>query len=94
MDIKRIKRIPSHSGHARFIAATSDEPVGYIPRQQIPSPYAYSPVHTIWQWRGKNVFVVETSHRQYDVFEVPPTLTIEADEEIAVERYIGSLEAK
>lgn len=40
MTIQRIKRIPSHSGHARFIAEISEEPVGYIQRQQqIPSPY-------------------------------------------------------
>jgi hypothetical protein len=69
--IKRIKRINSHAGHARFLMAchmTSKR----IPRQDIPSPYAYSPDHTLFiDGKGRDVFIVETAHKQYDVFLSP-----------------------
>lgn len=69
--MERIKRITSHAGHARFLAEV-DFGVGRIPRQQdIPSPYASGPEHTVHRWKMNYVFVVETKHKQYDVFGVP-----------------------
>jgi hypothetical protein len=70
--IKRIKRINSHAGHARFLMAchmTSKR----IPRiKEIPSPYAYSPDHTLYlDDKGRYLFIVETAHKQYDVFLSP-----------------------
>jgi hypothetical protein len=64
----RVKRITSHAGIARYLADC--EQVGYIPRDRsIPSPYAYSPTHTLYlDSRERLVFIVETAHRQYDVF--------------------------
>ena len=78
MTCKRIKRITSHAGHARYLATVNDTDL-VIPRvKDIPSPYAYSPTHTLYQdERGRFVFIVETSHRQYDVFEHPSTLASE-----------------
>lgn len=65
----RIKRITSHSGHARFIATLRDTDIR-IPRvASIPSPYSFGPDHTVYlDERGRAVFVVETSHKTYDVF--------------------------
>ena len=69
--LTRIKRLRSYAAHARFLAETSDL-VGEIERQaDIPSPYRYSPTHAVYEWREKHVIIVETSHRCYDVFEVP-----------------------
>lgn len=72
MNATRIKRINSHAGHARFLAMckiTSKR----IPRvREIPSPYAYSPDHTLFiDDKGRHVFIVETAHKQYDVFLSP-----------------------
>jgi hypothetical protein len=68
--LKRIKRITSHVGVARFYAEALM--TGVIPRQaDIPSPYSYSPTWNVFEWKGKNVIVRETAHKQYDVFEVP-----------------------
>ena len=70
--LKRIKRIRSHTGHARFLAECAEEPMGWIPCQpDIPSPYAYSQEWTVWEWQGRAVMIRETSHRCFDVFEVP-----------------------
>lgn len=69
---KRIKTITSHVGLARFLDEAPDAGF-YIARDEnIPSPYAYSPTHTVYAWKGKNVIVVETSHKRYEVFEVSP----------------------
>ena len=38
----------------------------------IPSPYAYSPTHQVYRdEQGRDVIVVETAHKRYDVFQVP-----------------------
>ena len=91
--MRRIKRINSHTGHARFLAET-DGPyniVGWIPRQaDIPSPYACSPTHGLYNWKGRLVFVVETAHKQYDVFAIPDTMTRYVTDEGATEAYIAS----
>jgi hypothetical protein len=82
--LRRIKRIRSHTGHAQFLAqcdlcADGDcLVVGFIPRQRdIESPYAYSPSWSVYRFQGKLVVVVETAHRRYDVFEVPPAMLME-----------------
>jgi hypothetical protein len=72
MNATRIKRITSHAGHARYLASvkmTSRR----IPRvREIPSPYAYSPDHTLYiDDKGREVFIVETMHKRYDVFLSP-----------------------
>src|SRR3990167_2870792 len=75
--LKRVKKITSYAGHSRFLAECADEPVGYLARVQvedIPSPYAYSPSKQILQWGDKKVVIFETSHRTYEVFEVPAQL--------------------
>ncbi len=67
--MKRVKRITSHAGHARYLATLKDTDVR-IPRvREIPSPYAFSPDHTVYlDERGRAIFIVETAHKTYDVF--------------------------
>lgn len=72
--MNRIKRITSHVGYARFLADCTS--IGTIPRQDIPSPYAYSPTHTVHRWKMNLVFVVETDHKRYDVFALPAGITL------------------
>ena len=72
--LKRVKRITSHAGYARFLAECEDTSYS-IPRQaDIPSPYAYSPEWDVWDYQGKHVIVRETAHKRYDVFMVPDAL--------------------
>lgn len=82
--VKRIKVITSHAGHARFLAECDEETpgrgdlviLGYIPRRtDIPSPYAYSPMWTVYRWNGRPVIVRETSHKRYEVFAVSGPLS-------------------
>ena len=93
--LKRIKRIRSHAGHARFLAECAEEAMGWIPRQEdIPSPYAYSPEWPVEDWNGKPVVIRETSHRCYDVFLVPEQMVrnhdpIEAEQESNYLRGLG-----
>ena len=73
LTLTRIKTITGYAGHARWLAEMpeADWNVGTIPRQtQIPSPYAYSPTHTVARWKGQAVIVVETRHRRYEIFRV------------------------
>jgi hypothetical protein len=61
----------SYTGHARLLAEFSEEPIGEIDGiPEIPSPYAYSPTHIVWQWADRQVIVVETKHKVFRVFDV------------------------
>lgn len=73
--LTRIKRIRSHSGHARYLATVTDTDL-VIPRQRdISSPYAYSSEWPVYRDRhGRLVVIRETSHRCFDVFLVPVSL--------------------
>jgi hypothetical protein len=80
----RVKRITSHVGLGRYMAndLVGEEGVativGEIPRI-VRAAYAYSPEHPVFETHaGKKVFIVETSHKRYDVFEVPSKLPITA----------------
>ena len=67
----KVKTITGYAPLARFYAELSEQPIGSIPRvPEIPSPYAYSPVHLVSDWRGVPVIIVETRHRRYEVFRV------------------------
>jgi len=75
--MNRIRRITSHVGVSRYMDTLED--IGFvIPRQaEIPSPYAYSPDHRVYRDdRSRLVFIVETAHKRYDVFEVPSNVTL------------------
>ncbi len=69
---KRIKRITSHVGLSRYLSyvTNTDQEIPRI--KEIPSPYVYSNVHIVYlDEQGRKVFVVETAHKQYDVFLAP-----------------------
>jgi hypothetical protein len=71
LKVERIKVVTGYAAHARFLAEVSEEPIGTIDRRpEIPSPYAFSPDHPVWNWNGVQVIVVETRHRRYEVFKV------------------------
>lgn len=72
--LKRVKRINSHAGHARFLAECAEDASGVIPMQDdIPSPYHYSQYWAVYKHDVLgDVVIRETSHKQYDVFLVDP----------------------
>lgn len=93
-DWKRVKRMKSHTDHARFLAEAEEEPAGYVANHHsahIPSPYAHSPSHTVYKHKGKNVILKETAHRQFDVHEVPEGVKIHPTHEAAAEEYAEHL---
>jgi len=69
--LSAIKTIRSHVGYARFLATCID--AGWIAKVEgIPSPFSYSRHWPLLQQQdGKLVFVRETSHKIYQVFEIP-----------------------
>ncbi len=87
--MQTLKTIRSHTGLANFLAALDDQDddgcpavSGYIPRQtDIPSPYACSPTHVVYQWDQQPVIIVETAHRKYQVFAVPADITISPEDD-------------
>ena len=80
--MKRIKVIIGYAASARFHANVSETPIGYIPRQPIPSPYSYGPSHVVWNWTGRPIIIVETRHRRYEVFAVPPSMIEPSEDHI------------
>jgi hypothetical protein len=75
--MKKVKTISSHVGVFRYLRECYSRHVGYIPRQrEIRSPYAWGPTHIIWKHKttGRYVFIVETSHKRYEVYETPRDL--------------------
>lgn len=94
MPAKFIKTVRSYSGHARLLAEFSEEPVGFIPRQtEIPSPYRSSPTEAVYEWKGRKVFIHETSHKVYSVFEVPAEETV-TDDATATDVFIARITKK
>ena len=75
--MERLKRITTYRGHAQFLDSLEQYGIGTIPRQPgIPNLYMYGDTHTVHVWRHSRVFIAETAHRRYDVFEVPPGVTV------------------
>lgn len=77
MTPKALKTINSHAGHARFLATLEPDEDGCakvireIPRRNdIPSPYAYSPEWPVYSLDGREVIIRETSHKKFQVFAV------------------------
>lgn len=69
----RIKVLRGYAEHSRFLSTLDDvdgNPNGYIPNQEIPSPYRYSPTHCVYAYAGMQIFIVETAHRRYEVFRI------------------------
>ena len=69
MEYKRIKVINGYAPLSRFQAELSEDPVGEIPRSDIKTPYSYAPNHLLYKWNERNVFICETKHKRYEVFE-------------------------
>lgn len=75
--MKKIKTIRSHVGLSRYMSSWTSMPIGTIPRQEnIPSPYRYSPTETVYGMGEKRVFVKETSHKVYEIYEVPADIKL------------------
>ncbi len=69
---KRIRRITSHVGLSRYMDTLLETKHEISRIAAIPSPYAYSPTHTVYRTMdGLLVFIVETMHKRYDIFWVP-----------------------
>jgi hypothetical protein len=79
--LKKIKTLSSYAAHARFLnECTSDasgelKVVGEVAQSVVPkTPYAFSLTKTVYEWQGKPIVVLETSHRRYEVFQVEPQM--------------------
>lgn len=81
--ISKLKTITSHVGVSRFFDECTgrhgDRPIGCIPRRDdVPSPYAYSPTWYVYDWHGVPVILREVSHKRYVVYQVGgPLLPVE-----------------
>ena len=94
-NMKRLLRITSHAGHARYLATLPDGFAGFIARTDIPSPYASGPSHADYAdpKRGP-VIIVETAHKRYDVFAVwTADVTIYATDELATDSFMAARKA-
>lgn len=88
--LARVKRLTSHVGIGRYLHGR--ETAGFLVRQtDIPSPYAWGPTHVVYHdpkhWR---VIVVETRHKTYDVFKVPPAMDIYKTDAEATDAFMAT----
>ena len=72
--LKRIKRLTSYTAHSRFLAECDDTSWVIARRDDIPSPYSYSPEWPVYAYKGQHIIISETMHKRYDVFVVPQDL--------------------
>ncbi len=87
---KRLRTITSHVGISRWLAETKD--FGWIPRQyrdNIPSPYSCGPTSFVFLWNDKRVIYSETSHKRYEIFELPSDMKVFASDAEALENAIN-----
>ena len=69
MQERMMNRQAETAFNAALAAMQTELPM--IPRHgEIPSPFAYAPDHTVYEYQGQPVIVVETAHKVYDVFAV------------------------
>ena len=100
---KKIKTINSHAGYARFLAECEDLPDyrAFIPTpRDIPSPYTFSASTRVMMWGPgfrdgklqpqKMVFIKETRHKHFEVFEIDARNRITMSEELATETYLAN----
>ena len=67
----RIKRITGYAPLARYMSTIEDAGEIQVTPDMPRSPYAYSQERQTYRdSRGRRVYIVETRHRTYDVFEV------------------------
>lgn len=84
--MKRLKTITSYAGCARFWAECKSQ-TRWMARNHCPvrTPFSSGPSVAIVEWQGKPVWLAETSHKRYEVWEVDAGLVrnsvTEADEE-------------
>jgi hypothetical protein len=98
----RIKTIRSHVGHARFLGECErsladpelNHIVGFLPHHRLPalSPYHYAPSFAVYRHGDDNVLVLETSHKNYEVWSIDAR-DLYSTEERATDEYIRSLRA-
>jgi hypothetical protein len=91
LSLKKIKTINSHTGFANWLIQVDEEPVGFLARFQvrdIRSPYRYSPTCQILNWDGRQVVWFETSHKRYEIFEVPSDMQRFVSDEEATEAHV------
>lgn len=86
-----IARIKGHTAHARLLQNLG-MPIGYIPRADLPSPFAYSPTDEVYSFAktgvpAKRVILRETSHGIRQLFEVPDAVRVYADEATAEDAF-------
>lgn len=75
-NLKRLRKITSYSGHAKFLAECDSDGDGQVAVvKEIPrlvmEPYRFGPTQCVYRWNGNLVVVAETGHKLYEVFKIP-----------------------
>lgn len=83
--LRKLRTIRSHAGHARFLAECASDAAGELQvagtvrSADVPrDAYHFSPDRTVLVWNGRAVVVIESSHRCFQVWEVPSSMLVSA----------------
>lgn len=70
--MKRIKTLRSHAAHSRFLLETDETKDKEVPKiEGLPkSAFSFSPTTMLYWYKEKYVAIIETSHKNYEVWEV------------------------
>lgn len=86
-----IKIMRTHSDYARTLNEC-DETNTWVARFQVPvdTPYAYSPTLSVLSYKGREVVILETSHRLFKMIELPDDAVRFMTEESAEDFHINN----
>jgi len=69
---RRLRVIRGQTALSRFLSDCPEDPIGEIARPAgIRSPYSSGPTFAVFQWGRRRVFLAETNHGRFGVYEVP-----------------------
>jgi len=71
-EVRRVRVIRGQTALSRFLSDCPEDPIGEIARPAgIRSPYSSGPTFAVFQWGRRRVFLAETNHGRFEVYEVP-----------------------
>jgi hypothetical protein len=86
--MKRIKTITSYAGHARFLAECGSKTMWMASKHMpVKTPFYSGPTVSVIEWNGMLVKVAETSHKRYEVWQVPSNLVRQTESEAMKEQF-------
>ena len=86
--MKRLKTLTTYAAHHRLLAECGARTF-WLPRKLCPvkTPFSSGPTVAVLPHSGRLVWVAETSHRRYEVWNIPENLVFRTNAEAEAEQF-------